>query len=385
MVLLLFTYLWSRRAFGVVVALVGAAIISTSYWALSNSRFALNSEPAPALFAGAVFFLWVALFHDEDGRERWWAWGLFALCLAGSLYAYEAARAVSAAIIAFFIFLALFHRPRFQRHRLWFVGGLILTALLAAPHMLNPDAWQRSSTLSEPLEAAKAGDLGPLLVNVKGALGTFTLSGDSFVTYNLPGRPIFDPVLSVFFVIGIAWCIWRWRQPECAFLLLWVATGVVPSLIIGEWTSTLHSKGAEASILLLPAVGAVAVGAFVKRRFGPRWAKIFLVGASIWLVVAAAMTWRDYFVRWGQAPETRAAYFHNLAAITDHIETLPTGSAVALSSPFPDVPLDPFIADLRVQREDVTLGWFDARRALYFAPVDEAVMIVPSNTPIAAE
>ena len=62
MVLLVFTYLWSRRAFGVTVALVGAAIIATSYWALSNSRFALNSEPAPALFVGAVFFLWVALF-----------------------------------------------------------------------------------------------------------------------------------------------------------------------------------------------------------------------------------------------------------------------------------------------------------------------------------
>jgi hypothetical protein len=385
MVLLGFTYLWSRRAFGVVVALVGAAIIATSYWALSNSRFALNSEPAPALFAGAVFFLWVALFDDEEGRERWWAWGLFALFLAGSLYAYEAARAVAAAIGVFFLVLALFDRPRFRRHGLWFAGALILAVLLAAPHLLNPDAWQRSSTLSEPLDAAKSGDFGPLLANVKGALGTFNLSGDSFVTYNMPGRPIFDPVLSLFFFTGIGWCIWRWRQPACMLLLLWVAAGVVPTLVIGEWTSTLHSKGAEASILLLPAVGAVAAGTFINKRFGLRWAKVFVAGGLIWLIVVAALTWRDYFVRWGQAPETRAAYFHNLATITDYVDALPPDSVVALSSPFPDLPLDPFIADMRVQRTDLALGWFDARRALFLPSADEAVMILPSNTPIAAD
>jgi 4-amino-4-deoxy-L-arabinose transferase-like glycosyltransferase len=380
--LLVFAYLWSRRAFGVPVALAGAAIVATSYWAISNSRFALNSEPAPALFAGAVFFLWVALYHRDDSSERWWAWGLFALFLAGSLYAYEAARAVVVAIVAFFLYLALFDRPRCRRHALWFVGALALVALLAVPHLLDPDAWQRSSTLSGPLEAAKDGDFGPLLSNARSALGTFNFSGDSFVTYNLPGRPIFDPILSLFFFVGTGWCVWHWRQPACALMLLWVAAGVAPSLIIGEWTSTLHSKGAEASILLLPAVGAVAVGNFINKRLGLRWTGVFIVAGLVWLTVAAAFTWRDYFVRWGQAPETRAAYFHNLAAVTDYVDRLPADSVVALSSPFPDLPLDPFIAAMRVRRDDLIVRWFDGRRALLFPPAEQSYMILPSNTPL---
>lgn len=383
--MLLFAYLWARRAFGMAVALVGAAIIATSYWAISNSRFALNSEPAPALIAGAVFFLWVAYYDNGEPGRRWWAWGLFALFLVGSLYAYEAARAVAVSILAFFAYLALFDRARFCRHGLWFAGALILAGMFAAPHLLDPDSWQRSSTLSGPLEAAVHGDLGPLLANARSALGTFNISGDSFVTYNLPGRPIFDPIVSVFFFIGIAWCVWRWKTPPCAFLLLWVAAGIVPSLIIGEWTSTLHSKGAEASILLLPAVGAVAVGAFVVRRFGLRWARVFVAAGAVWLFVAAAFTWRDYFVRWGQSPDTRAAYFHNLAAITDYVNRLPTGSNVTLSSPFPELPLDPFIADMRVQRDDLTLRWFDVRRALLLPSTDESIMIIPSNTPMSAD
>jgi 4-amino-4-deoxy-L-arabinose transferase-like glycosyltransferase len=410
--LLVFAYLWARRAFGVAVGLVGAAIIATSYWALSNSRFALNSEPAAALFAGAVLFLWVALYNGDrqtalsddvesatqatqvatkkaasgsEKHERWWAWVFFALCLAGSLYAYEAARAAAMAIAAFIVFLALFDRQTFRRRGLWFAGALVLAALLAAPHLLNPDAWQRSSTLSAPLEAARDGDLGPLLTNVRSALATFNISGDSFVTYNLPGRPIFGPVLSLLFIVGIGWCLWHWREPACALLLLWVAAGVLPSLVIGEWTSTLHSKGAEAAILLLPAIGIVALGTLVNQRYDQRWTRLFIVGGLAWLTVVAIFTWRDYFQRWGQAPETRAAYFHNLTAITEFVDQLPPDSVVALSSPFPDIPLDPFIADMRIERDDLTLGWFDARRALLLQSAGRSIVLLPSSTPLASE
>lgn len=385
LVLLLFSYLWARRAFGVGVALGGAALIATSYWALSNSRFALNSEPAPALFTGAVFFMWVALYDDVSRGRRWWSWGLFTLFLTGSLYAYEAARAAAIAIVVFFFYLALFDRGHFRRGGIWFAGALIVVGLLVAPHLLDPAAWQRSSTLSGPLEAVRHGDLGPMWTNLKSALGTFSFSGDSFVTYNLPGRPIFDPVVSLFFAGGIALCIWFWRKPAYAFLLMWAVAGVAPSLVLGEWTSTLHSKGAEAAILLLPAVCAVAVGAYIHRHLGLRWSRLFAVACVVWLFVVAVSTWRDYFERWGQAPETRAAYFHNLVSITEYIDRLPTDTAVALSSPFPYLPLDPFIADMRVQRDDLTMGWFDGRRALLFPPAEQSVLILPANTPLDAE
>jgi hypothetical protein len=385
LVLLLFAYSWARRAFGVPVALGSAALVATSYWALSNSRFALNSEPAPALFAGAVFFLWVALYGDTTSRKQWWAWGLFALFLTGSLYAYEAARAAAGAIVVFFFYLALLDRERFRRHGLWFAAALITVGVLAAPHLLDPASWQRSSTLSGPLEAAMGGELGPLWASVKSALGTFSIKGDSFVTYNLPGRPIFDPVVSVFFIGGIALCVRFWRKPNYAFLLLWTVAGVTPTLILGEWTSTLHSKGAEAAILIVPAVCAVALGDYIRRHLGLRWTRLFAAACVAWLFVVAAFTWRDYFHRWGQAPETRAAYFHNLVAITDYVDQLPADTAVSLSSPFPDLPLDPFIADMRIQRDDLSLAWFDARRALLLPSAQKSILILPTNTPLDQE
>jgi len=180
-------------------------------------------------------------------------------------------------------------------------------------------------------------------------------------------------------------CLWRWRNPVYAFTLMWIAAGLAPSLVLGEWTSTLHSKAAEALILVLPAVCAVEVGRCVAARFGSRWAKAFTAGCVAWLAVIALSTGYDYFIRWGQSPATRAAYFHNLAAITDYVNRTPYSGAVALSSPFSDLPLDPFIADLRVHRNDLSLSWFDAQRALVFPDATRSLLIVPPNTPLAPE
>ena len=381
MLLLLFTYLWTRRTFGVAAGLGSAAMVAVSYWTVSNSRFALNSEPAPALFTGAVCFLWGAI-DDQGEKRQWWMWGLFALFLAGSLYAYEAARAAAVAFALLLVYLAFFHRPLFRRQGSWFAGALVVAGLLAAPHLLDPAAWGRSSTLSAPIQAACRGDLKPLLSNVVSALGTFSFSGDSFVTYNLPGRPVFDPVASLFFYGGVAVCIWRWRRPAYAFTLMWLIAGILPSLALGEWTSTLHSKAAEAPILVLAALGAVEAGCLVAARSGPRWAKVFAAACVIWLAVVAMSTGYDYFVRWGQAPETRAAYFKNLVAAADYLNDTEYSGAVALSSPFPDLPLDPFVADLRLHRGDLALRWFDARRAIVFPGETRCLVIVPPNTPL---
>jgi len=56
---------------------------------------------------------------------------------------------------------------------------------------------------------------------------------------------------------------------------------------------------------------------------------------------------------------------------------------VVLSSPFPDLPLDPLVAMLRMQREDLSLRWCDARRALVFPDAARSLFVLPSNTPLA--
>ncbi|MGD2105932.1 MAG: glycosyltransferase family 39 protein, partial [Anaerolineae bacterium] len=50
LLLVFFTYLWGREAFGATVGLGSAALIAVSFWPVCGSRFALNPAPAPVLF-----------------------------------------------------------------------------------------------------------------------------------------------------------------------------------------------------------------------------------------------------------------------------------------------------------------------------------------------
>ena len=283
--MILLGYLWARLAFNTPTAIGAAALTAVSFWPIATSRFALNPQPAPALFAGAMWFLWLALFDDRPPRSRWWAWLLFALLLAGSLWAYEVARATTVAIIAFGILIALTDRVRAQRRGIWFMAALALGLVLAAPHLLDADAWQRSATLATTLNDLKTGDLRPLLTTSIETLRTFTFQGDPFITYNVPGRPIFDPLVGILFYGGVLLCLWRWRKPAYVFTLLWISTGILPSMIVGAWNSTLHSMGMQSVVFVPPALFAVEVSRWLGRRYGlrarpPGWRRFCWSGRS---------------------------------------------------------------------------------------------------------
>jgi len=376
------TFLWCREAVGPTTALGGSALMAISFWPVSTSRFALNPPPALALFTGAAYFLWRAMDPEQENR-RWWAWGLFAILLAGSLYAYETAIAAAPLFVLYLIYLVLTDRERFRRHGGWFGAALAAAALLAAPHLLAPSTWARASAQAGPLQAAAQGNLRPLLQKTLEALGTYSFRGDTLVTYNIPGRPILDPVTSVFFYAGIALCLWRWRSPAHAFLLLWLVLGTAPSLVTGAWSSTLHSGAAKVPVFVLPALFAVEAGRYLTRRSGPLPGRVFTVCCIVWLLVVAGVTGYDYFIRWGESPDARAAYFSNLAGVVDYLEDTDYSGVVTLSSPFPDLPHDPFVAALRLHRDDLSVRWFDARRALVFPESSHALLIVPPSTPLA--
>lgn len=382
LLMILFCYGWVRLSFSAPAALGAAALIALSFWPVATARFALNPQPAPALFSGAVACLWLALFDSRPGSWRWLAWPLFSLLLAGSLWAYEVARATTAALVGLWGYLLLTDRERMRRSGVWFSLALALGLALAAPHLLDRSAWQRSATLATTLEALRGGDPGPLLKTSLEVLGAFTFRGEPFLPYSIPGRPLFDWPVGLLFYGGLALCLRRWRQPAYFFTLLWIATGLLPSMIVGVWNSTLHSMGMQSVVFVPPALFAAEALGWAGRRWGSKPARglaVVLVGL---ILLTGAKTFRDYFWRWGEWPEVRAAYFHNLAAITDYLDQSPDGGTVALSSPFPDLPHDPFIADLRVQRDDLSLGWFDGRRAFLFPGAESARLIVPTNAPL---
>ncbi len=400
------TYLWVRHAFGPWEAILACAWLAGSFWAVSVSRQALRSCLLPALLAAAVYAWWRGTFDPpprRGGRGGYWAWFLLSgLFVGATLWNYMAARVTWALFLVFPLFLLVTDqaRPRGQglreSKRRW--PGMLLTLIVAgvsaAPMFLwlqqHPGAEQRFSQLGQPLRLLETGDVQQIWANSLEALGMFTLRADDLWMYNLPGRPWLGAVEGVLFYAGVALALWRWRRPQYTLALLWLAVGMLPSMITGVSASATRAVAILPVLYLFPALALTEIYRWIQSRI-PNLRFVIdpwpLVIFSVFLILlAGARTYHDYFDVWSNARDVRVAYHTTLFEIARDLDqqAIPPDTVVVMSSIYPGRYHDPYALDLILSRCDLSLRWVDGRAALIFPtnPGGASRLIVPALAPL---
>ncbi|MBI3763084.1 MAG: hypothetical protein HY260_14645, partial [Chloroflexi bacterium] len=290
LVAIIATYLWARGALGVPAALGTVALMAVSFWPLAVSRQALRSGTLPGLFALAAWAWWrwhykgVGKSAGGDSKLRFLRRATFPLLLAATFYTYLPARGLWVAYPLFLVYLAVLRRTPQSRVRgaptgkanapsstsdlqpvtptpcLSTLLSLTASALLALPLFYylwtHPGAEQRLTMLDAPLQSVAHGDPSALIANVRDGLAMFFWpgTGDRFLAYNIPGKPIFEPLMFAAFLVGLGVAVRRWRQPPYAFALIWLFVGIAPSLLIGPEAATTRSIGALPAMYVFPAL-----------------------------------------------------------------------------------------------------------------------------------
>jgi 4-amino-4-deoxy-L-arabinose transferase-like glycosyltransferase len=272
------SYALGRRLFGVRMGLLSAAFLAVLFWPVFYSRLALRAVALP-MVAGLSAVVWWRAFAGERGSRgagemvsdgsplppRSLAPLLFLSgALAGlSLHTYMAARAVPIFYALYCAYLAVFHRAAFRARWRGIVAFWLALAAVALPLvaflLLNPGAEARIGEVDAPLRALLAGDPRPVLLNAAQIAGGFGLRGDPLWRQGIAGRPVFDPVLGVLFYGGLLLCLWRWREPRHAFLLLWLGASVIPSLVTVDAPSTIRMINALPVLMLFPLLAGQAM------------------------------------------------------------------------------------------------------------------------------
>jgi hypothetical protein len=288
--------------------------------------------------------------------------------------------------------LGLFFLYMLSRRRLaWGVLlALAVAAVVAAPLFsylaAHPSAEIRIGQLDQPLHALLRADPGPLFDRLRETLPMLSLQGDTFIPYNIPGKPLLGPVMSVLFYAGLALALWRWRRPAYALALLWLIVGLGPALVTGIEAVNLRAIAAQPVVYLFPALSLQALGQWLGgdgRTLARR--PLIVLGCVVLFAGVAVLTYLDYFLRWAQDRDVRVHYHTHLAAIADYVGARPDQTFV-ISTLYPGQYHDPRVVEARLGGNDHHLRWADGRGAWVLPAgesADQAVaFIIPAAVPL---
>ena len=313
-------------------ALLGSGLLTgLSVWTHPTGRF--------VPFVLIVYTLWLWWRYPE--RRRWTlANPLLGLALTGAL--------------AFLVFLPL--GLTFYQHPEWFVGHASEVSIFAA--RVSGDSPAKT-----------------LLANLLHVVGMFSFQGDSEWAHNLAGRPVFDPLMSIPFVIGLVlWGkrLWQRRQDDpdvdaLLLLTLWVLVMLTPSIF---------SEAAPNYSRTLPSLPATFVAAglgltwLANLTFPPmfRLHRTGQVLVALILVVSGGWASYDYFVRFPRLPEVYYLYdADKLDAITS-LNQLAQNNEVYLDRLWADHP------PVRVMRSSKLVKSLDMSDTLVLPPIGKGVV-----------
>lgn len=326
-------YLLGRELYGRRAGLLAAAVMAGNYWHLSMSRNGYPNILIPQLECLAVTFLWRGY---RDRRLGYMA--LAGLCVGLVLYTYLAARLFPVTLLFFAVYILAVDWKR-ARSRL---GGaavaVLVAALIFAPlavHFLQHpgDFVERASqVLVFESEGGWVTWIRTMGTNLVRNLGGLFVRGDPRPMFNLPGKPVFTPVMAIFFVTGLVTAIGNGRRVEYGLLPIWVLGMCLPAVLTDDiMPQSQRMTGIMPAIYLLAAIGLERAYEWVSVRARRRHlAAIALAG---FLILEGGQAARTYFWVWARLPDN---YYHFHApyqvAAADAGVALDAGDTVAVIS-----------------------------------------------------
>lgn len=358
-------------------AILSAFLIAVSFWPVATSREILRSVSMPVLLTAAVLLFWKSVYSREKRR---WILALSAGLIFGlGFYTYMPARITWLIPIVFGLSLAITDKPRWKICRGQLVVIMVTMLLVAGPLLFylqaHPELEVRVDELSAPIKAALEGNPGRLLRQIKETVLLFSHKGDVQWIYNISGRPLLPPVLSVLFYTGIVLSIYRFfsrTKPAYRLVLIWLVLGVSPALFTGLESSSLRAIASQPVVYVLIALPA----AFAINKVWPKsgsWVRGGIIAILVLLgVVLARQSAQDYFVNWANHRDTRVAYHSHLLDIGRYLDASPQGSPVTISTLYPGPFHDPYAFKIILERKDLDLFWHDGEYSLVFPDSETA-------------
>ncbi len=288
------TYQLFKALFGWRVALPAAALLSASFWFVDLARFYERPISLPLFAVLTVYLLWKTLQTGSWGKAV-----LTGLSLGLSQYTYPSARFL--AILTLLLCAASWRQTRARLPQVGVAGALALIVFLpeAAYFFLHPGVTLLrigQVSIFNPDPALKGAGTTPLqgFINVGKA---FFIRGDENLTFNVPGRPFFDPLLAPVFVAGLALCLLRCSRSRYRWMIVWLVVMSLPGALSLESPNSSRLLGMAPVTFFFPGL---TLGTLLSQTRS----RLVAAAVALVLVFSHLETFDLYFLTWSNNPET---------------------------------------------------------------------------------
>ena len=389
-------YVLARRLFGEVVGLLTLGTIAVVWWPVVLSRVVLREVWTVPLYALALYGFWRGLEavarHDASRTRRPFVLG--GVALGAAQYVHTIPRGLFIVFILFGVYLWIVHRDLFKRAWRDLVVLVIVAEAIAAPLLISAALQPDVDRL--PLALYGRPDVGRALIDqlessVPWILGQFAFAGDSFWHFNIPYRPIFEPLGAVLFGLGWLAALRRWRQPAHAFALIVFAVSLLPSIFLDPHFPFARLSSAQAIAFAFVGLGGEAIGAFLGRVTSSRIQTVSTAALMGGLFAINAIgTAQDLFGVWPSSPGTRSTYNAELRMLGRYLDTLPEPPPISQCTLWIVFLFDPqyqhsvpqSALPYFVQRRDLEVRWHDCRYSLVIPSSGQFLFAHPDLQPL---
>lgn len=305
------------------IALFTSLTLAISFWHLHFSHYGIRVIMMPLILSLLFGAYWLA-HHASRLRTRRWALLASGLLTGLTVWTHPSGRFVPFILLAYTVWL-LGRYPQCRRLTLdsplgVLTGSGLLAFLVFLPLGIefyrHPDFFFGHASEVSIFAERVSGDTPwvALLRNIGRVLGMFNIHGDMEWAHNLAGRPVFDPLLSLPFLIGVG--LWLGRllrrrvdDPDVdalALLGLWSGVMLMPSVLSEAAPNYSRTLPALPAIFLTVGLGLQWLVERGQQWRLPTWSGTAVVG--LLLVISGGWASYDFFVRFPQQPESYYAY-----------------------------------------------------------------------------
>ena len=386
-------YVLAARLFGRTVGLMALAIAAVTWWPVAVSRTILREIWEVPWYALALYGFWCGFepaLRQSPVRLRPFVLGGVALGVAQ--YVHTIPRGLFGVFVLFGLYLWLFHRPLFRRAWRGIVVLVVVAELLAAPLLMYAAAHPAIDDVAA-IDLFQPDGLSVFLQRLPTSLaryvGQFFWQGDAAWEFNVPLRPIFDPLAAAFFGLGLLIAIARWRRPENALAVFAWSMTLLPGILFDAHYPFTRSVTAQATTFALAGMG-FQTGITRLQQFNLRRAPAIMTAAFAgWFVFSLARTGYDMFAVWPTIGAVRSGYHVEQRDLGNYVQSVTQVPPIAQCTLWVVFPWDPQYHQ-SIPREAAVyllpgvtdIRWHDCRYSLVIPAGGEFIFAHPDLEPL---